>query len=331
MTLERIRLKSSGDPLADRRYGYGAMLRAAGDLRAAADLFIQTLELAPGWIAAWMALAEVRHELGDRDGAIAAWREALRLDPTDPMGAELKLALAGGVAIPAAAPEGYVRALFDDYAAGFEAALLGRLAYAAPVAIRDAVEVLCPGARFGRGLDLGCGTGLAGEALRSRVGWLEGVDLSSGMIDQARAKRVFDALHVAEAVRFLAAETRQFDLVIAADVVPYLGDLGPLFGLVAERLAEGGMFVFSVELVEEMVGPGWRLQPSARYAHTREYLQQTGAAAGFALAGMVELTLRLDRAMPVPGAVLSFVQAGARVATALPLDREHAAPHGISA
>ena len=52
----------------------------------------------------------------------------------------------------------------------------------------------------GRVLDLGCGTGLAGEALRRRAAWLEGVDLSSGMIDQARRKGLYDRLEVAEAV-----------------------------------------------------------------------------------------------------------------------------------
>ena len=48
--------------------------------------------------------------------------------------------------------------------------------------------------RFGTMLDLGCGTGLAGEAFRPHVDWLEGVDLSPGMIAQARKKTIYDRL-----------------------------------------------------------------------------------------------------------------------------------------
>jgi predicted TPR repeat methyltransferase len=41
--------------------------------------------------------------------------------------------------------------------------------------------------RIGSMLDLGCGTGLAGAAFRPQVDWLVGVDLSPGMIAEARA------------------------------------------------------------------------------------------------------------------------------------------------
>ena len=45
-----------------------------------------------------------------------------------------------------------------------------------------------PALHFGTMLDLGCGTGLAGAAFRPLVDWLVGVDLSAGMIAQARGK-----------------------------------------------------------------------------------------------------------------------------------------------
>jgi predicted TPR repeat methyltransferase len=303
-------LKTSGDPLADRRYGYGAMLRGAGDLAAAADLFAQTIDLAPRWVAAWVVLAETRLELGDAPGALEAWRAALALDPSDPFGIELKLALNGLLPAPQTPPEGYVRALFDDYAPGFEAALVGQLGYCAPLAIGAAVNAARPGARFARVLDLGCGTGLTGEVLRGRAAWLEGVDLSPGMVDQARAKRVFDALHTDEALRFLAGPEsvprRRFDLIAAGDMAPYLGDLTALFGLVARVLEPGGLLVLSVELALEGDGRGWALQPSMRYSHSAAYLTGCAEAAGLAVLAIDPLTLRLDRGEPVAGAVASF-------------------------
>lgn len=306
MSHETTRLKTSGDPLADRRFAYGGMLRGAGDLAGAADLFAQTVELAPGWVAAWLALGEARRDLGDVPGAVAAWREALSLDPADPLGVEMKLALAGVAPMPSAPPESYVRALFDDYAPGFERALLGRLDYRAPTMIRAAVDAARPGARFARTLDIGCGTGLTGESLRGITAWLEGIDLAPAMIEQVRAKRVFDVLHLGDVQRFLAAETRLFDLIAAGDVAPYLGDLAPLMALVARRLEPGGLLVLTVELDPESVPSGWRLQPSMRYAHGEDHLQSAAAAAGLRPLSLQRFDLRLDRGLPVPGAVATF-------------------------
>jgi predicted TPR repeat methyltransferase len=308
MTQTIHHLKTSGDPLADRRYGYGVLLRGAGDLAAAADLFLQTLDLAPDWLAAWAALAEVRHELGETEAALAAWRQVLALDPADPLGVELKLALAGLAPAPQTPPEGYVRALFDDYAPGFETALVGHLGYCVPLAIRGAVAAARPGRRFARALDLGCGTGLTGEALRAAAVWLEGVDLSQGMIDLARAKRVFDALHVDEAQRFLGAQGRRFDLITAGDVAPYLGDIAALIAVAAQALEPQGVLVLTVELAPDSLSQGWLLQPSMRYAHSAAYVAARAGAAGLALVSRTDMTLRLDRGAPVHGTVLTFAR-----------------------
>ena len=84
------------------------------------------------------------------------------------------------------------------------------LNYRAPALLRDAVEAACKAAgrpmRFGTMLDLGCGTGLAGEAFRAHVDWLVGVDLSPGMIAQARKKTIYDRLQAEDLSVFLAAE-----------------------------------------------------------------------------------------------------------------------------
>ncbi|MGB6964501.1 MAG: tetratricopeptide repeat protein, partial [Xanthobacteraceae bacterium] len=67
---------SSGDLIADRRYQWALDLAARGDLAGAADLLTQTLELAPGFAAAWFTLGTVRDRRGDRDGAVAAFAQA---------------------------------------------------------------------------------------------------------------------------------------------------------------------------------------------------------------------------------------------------------------
>ena len=113
---------SSGNLIADRRFEWARDREAKGDLAGAADLLIQALELAPGYAAAWFVLGELREKLGDRSGAIAAFEQARVTDPSDRHGAMLHLVRLG-VGVPAPMPEGYVRALFDGYAPGFDKAL----------------------------------------------------------------------------------------------------------------------------------------------------------------------------------------------------------------
>ena len=71
---------SSGDLVSDRRYKAAVELAARGDLRAAADVLTQTVEAAPGFATAWFALGAILDRLGDRDGAIAAFRTASLAD-----------------------------------------------------------------------------------------------------------------------------------------------------------------------------------------------------------------------------------------------------------
>ncbi len=96
----------------------------------------------------------------------------------------------------------YVRSVFDQYARKFDDALEA-LSYSAPQMLADSVEACMRGAQsgrmqFGTMLDLGCGTGLSGEAFRPVVDWMEGVDLSPGMIEQARKKNLYDKLDVGD-------------------------------------------------------------------------------------------------------------------------------------
>src|SRR6187200_162414 len=129
---------SSGDLIADRRYDFARSYAADGDLSAAADLYAQAVELAPGFASAWFALGEAREALGDREGAGTAFARALEADRDDRHGAALHLARLGGADPAAAALQTYVRTLFDQYAPRFDRALED-LSYSAPAKLRAAV------------------------------------------------------------------------------------------------------------------------------------------------------------------------------------------------
>src|ERR1700691_5310098 len=128
---------SSGDLIADRRYKWALDHAARGDFPGAADILAQTLELAPGFATAWFALGDIRDRLGDRAAAIAAFEHARDADAEDYHGARLQLArLGAGIASPAMT-ETYVRRLFDQYAARYDAALTEHLNYRGPALLHD--------------------------------------------------------------------------------------------------------------------------------------------------------------------------------------------------
>lgn len=296
---------SSGDLIADRRYSYGLDLARAGDFAAAIDLFEQALERAPNWPPGWMALGRARRDSFDPAGAIAAFRECLRLDPADKLGAGLELTRLDASVGLDAAPAAYVAALFDAYAPGFDQALVERLGYGAPWQLAKLIRAHAPeGApnRFARALDLGCGTGLAGEALRVDIGYLEGVDLAPGMIDVARSKGVYDALVSGDILSHLMAGDELFDLVLAADVFAYIGDLSRIFRALRKRMASRGLVAFTVEkAVHGEEGADFTLRESLRFAHSETYLRRLAAENGLAVIASEEAALRKDRGADILG------------------------------
>ena len=296
---------SSGDVIADRRFEWARDREAKGDLAGAADLLMQALELTPAFASAWFVLGDLRQKLGDRGGAIAAFEKARAADPQDRHGAALHLIHLG--ARPAdAMPEGYVRALFDGYAARFDRALTEGLNYRAPQLLFQAVAATQAGARmkFGSVLDLGCGTGLASLPFRPTSDWMVGVDLSPAMLAQARSKGLYDRLIEGEVRSFLAGEAKinaRYHLVLAADVFTYFDDLAPLLKAVAHVLASAGQFAFSVETHS---GDGALLRDTLRYAHGEAHVQAALVAAGLKPISLDFACTRTEKGVPVPGMIV---------------------------
>jgi predicted TPR repeat methyltransferase len=312
------RLLSSGDLVADRRLELARDYAAAGEAGAAAELMEQALELAPGWAAGWFALAEFREAAAATgedaiDGAAEAYREALRLDPEDRCGATLRLALLGVGAMPVAPPTAHVRDLFDGYADRFEASLVGALGYRGPEMIERLLDAHLSGRRFGAALDLGCGTGLLAPVIRARVDRLDGVDLAPAMIAKARAGELYDGLEVADAVAAMAARPpASLDLITAADVFCYLGDLSGVFAAAARVAAPGAVFAFTTEaVVDDEAGDEVVLRSSLRWAHRRSHLERVAAATGFDVVAIETTLLRRDRGTDLPGHAALLVRRAA--------------------
>jgi predicted TPR repeat methyltransferase len=303
---------TSGDPRLDRRYDWARQALAEGDAAGAADILAQTLAEAPHFAAGWHLMGQAREALGDRPGAAEAYRQAAAQDGAGVLGAGLDAARLSGEAaeVIARQPVAYVSALFDDYAPRYDRHLRQTLRYRGPEALRDGLmrvkARLGPPFRFEAMLDLGCGTGLAGEVFAPFCGSITGVDLSARMVAKAREKTlsgrpVYKALHVGDGVAFLDRQPpASLDLIIAADVIVYLGDLVPLMAAASGALAKNGLIAFTAQASpadDIMVGQ------DKRFAHAPDYLGRAMAAAGLTPCLIEPAVIRHEHGRPVPSQI----------------------------
>ncbi|MDI1266453.1 MAG: methyltransferase domain-containing protein [bacterium] len=295
---------SSGDLMADRRFEFARDLQLKGDLPAAADLLLQAIELAPNFTSAWFTLGGIREELGEHKAAVEAFQRARDSDPDDRHGAGLRLMRLDAAPV-AGMSQAYVQTLFDQYAPRFESSLVGDLGYRGPELLFAAVLSVRAAARkpalFKRAIDLGCGTGLAATAFANSTDEFFGVDLSPRMIERARATRLYAELEVADMLQGLRGRAdASADLVLAADAMVYVADLGPLMNEAHRVLAPGGLLAFTTETHR---GEGVVLGTGLRYAHAPAYVRGAVEAAGLTLSLLEDRSARNEDHAPVPGLV----------------------------
>ncbi|HJW41465.1 MAG TPA: methyltransferase, partial [Rhizomicrobium sp.] len=198
---------------------------------------------------------------------------------------------------------GYVRHLFDQFSADYDARMRGQLAYQAPEVLRALADLVMPGAHDLTVLDLGCGTGLAGVAFADLTSAIDGIDLSPAMIARARDRKLYRNLAVGDLETGLGNGRADYDLVLAADTLVYLGDLTPTFTGVAHRLKPHGFFLFTVERSPHT---DFELGPKRRWQHSEEYLRALAATARLDVAGAVACAPRLELSVPVDGLALAL-------------------------
>ncbi|PLW74973.1 methyltransferase [Cohaesibacter celericrescens] len=257
---------------------------------------------------------------GRFDEAAQAYKQVLSLDPDDHAGASVRMAAMSRGPVPDKAPVAYVATLFDQHAAAFEKILVDDLGYAVPMMVRDMIINFQPERQFARMLDLGCGTGLTGIAMKGKADEMIGVDISTGMLDEAYDKEVYNDLYAGDVVDFLrdieddgGDDASGWDLIVSTDVLPYLGDLTEKFQHVGRCLDAGGLFAFSSETLPEadFGGLEYKVGVKQRFAHSEIYIRRLLAENKMDVKHFQAIVVRMDEGNPIYGhLVLAEKQSG---------------------
>lgn len=96
------------------------------------------------------------------------------------------------------------------------------------------------------------------------------------------------------------------DIILAGDVLVYLGNLDKLFETVKKNLKssnKGGKFIFSIEKLLVYSSSGYILHENARFAHSKRYIDSTAEKFGLNILSCSEVPLRYDGGNPVNGYV----------------------------
>lgn len=287
---------------ADAYTNLGILLNGLKRTEEAVACFCKAITLRPRHPDARRMLALAHCTLGEVKTAVEIFDEWLAEEPDNPIALHMRAACTGSD-VPARASNGFVERTFDGFAASFESKLQ-KLSYRAPALVatmlRDAG--IQPEVRLDV-LDAGCGTGLCGPLIAPYAARLVGVDLSAGMLAQAREKGMYDALVQTELSGFLRDNVGAFDLIVSADTLVYFGTLDEVFGRAAAALRPNGLLVCTLERLSVDGAMGYRLEMHGRYSHAESYVRRVLAGAGLR-AEIAHAELRLEAGTPVAGLVV---------------------------
>jgi predicted TPR repeat methyltransferase len=131
---------------------------------------------------------------------------------------------------------------YDDWAPSYDDDLTS-WSYRAPTVVAETVVTRHPEARSA--LDVGCGTGLVGRALRASgfAGHLRGLDISEASLAIARQRGEYDSLEQADLQQRLDVADSSVDAVVCVGVMTYLPDVESVWRELARVARPEGLVV----------------------------------------------------------------------------------------
>jgi predicted TPR repeat methyltransferase len=296
---------------AEAHSNLGIALQELGRLEDAEASYSKAIAINPNYAEAQNNLGNTLKELGRVEEAAASYSKAMAIKPELTEKLSHLISSISGLN-PIRATDAYVSSLFDGYANKFESSLVKELNYKTPTIIANFIRPLIMSENPNLDiLDLGCGTGLAGEALSGLAKTLVGIDLSKEMLKIAKAKNIYDRLIQDEIHHALSQErSASFDLVVSSDVFVYIGDIKTIFDQIYEVLKVGGFFAYSTEALYPASGEkeedltAYKLNPNGRYSHSLKYLVELANNSKFILHIQETAQIRFDKGQPVMGYVV---------------------------
>jgi predicted TPR repeat methyltransferase len=286
----------------DCYHNLGVLLSATGRTPEAVTYYCKALTLKPEYAEARRLLALAYCVIDQRAKAVQVCEQWLEDEPGDPVALHT-LAACSNRDVPARASNAYVEKTFDSFAASFEVKL-AKLKYRAPALVAERLASSGMDAAHALDvLDAGCGTGLCGPLIAPFARRLVGVDLSTGMLEHAREKEVYDELARAELTEFLQQHPASYDVIVSADTLVYFGPLDDVVAAASGALRDGGVFIFTVE--EEIANDAsdFGIKPHGRYNHRCDYVERVLLGVGLS-PDVARAELRLESGVPVQGLVV---------------------------
>ena len=278
---------------------FGNFFKNIGKIEIAQEHYKKALEIKPNYEEANMNMGNIQRDLGDLDKALLYYNKALKINPDNSISLHMVNSLSGQISC--SPPREYVEKLFDQSAKSFEELLVNKLKYKVPKIIYEMIiNQNKHNSSLGSVLDMGCGTGLMGLELKKKCKFLEGIDISKSMVEEARAKQVYNKLKYTDLVEYLSIEYLDFDLFIATDVFVYLGELSEIFRLIKHRNRRNGQLAFSIE---KSVEKKFFLEKSGRYSHSKGYIKQLCEKFDYSILNYKEVKLRKENDKYLNGAL----------------------------
>ncbi len=280
----------AGDHSLDTLYSLALSYQDLDNFSQAALLYDSILQTDPEHLSTLNNYAYLCHKSGDREKAKSLYQQLVQLDPSHGAAQHMLNSLTGNT--PETAPLAYVESIFDNYAQNFEQSLVGQLSYKTPTLLHQQYQNIFPGKKINDCMDLGCGTGLAGLKFSACCKQLLGIDISAEMLAVAEEKDIYDKLIKADILDYLSSQAAPVDLIVAADVLTYMGDLSVLFEKCFMNTVSGGLFLFSVENSDR---EAFELKESGRFGHSLHYIQQLCEKSGWTICDSHSSNLRKDK------------------------------------
>ena len=179
--------------------------------------------------------------------------------------------------------------LFDHFADNYEL-VMQNLGYSVALAVGRIV-----GNEPTNIVDLGCGTGLLGMALKTAQNKIIGVDISQKMLDKAADKNVYDRLIKDDIAHFLEHHD-DFDMAIMGDVCGYISNIEYIIALLKNKKV--------VLTIETTTQDNVSIGPSGRYRHNPEYIEKLLRENGFKVIFKEDIVLRKEAGEDVKGIIV---------------------------